>query len=274
MQCRCPHCGAQTDASKGLFSDSPHCSSCGKDFVIESSSPTATLPNAPGDAKSSPMSIAVFGLICCAMAAFFGFAIVQMGKKPGSTNTIPAYVDTSVTPTPPLITPTIPTPTPRTDGTNPVVIIETSEGTIKAELFDNVTPITVKNFLDYVDARFYDGTIFHRVMETFMIQGGGFTPGMAEKKTNPSIRNESQLRNERGTLAMARTNDPDSATAQFYINVVDNSSKLDRPRYCVFGRVTEGMDVVDKIRKVRVSTKGMHENVPIQDVIIKSIRRQ
>src|SRR5438309_460216 len=107
---------------------------------------------------------------------------------------------------------------------NPVVVLETSKGDIKVELFEDKAPVTVKNFLDYVDAKFYDGTIFHRVIPTFMLQGGGFEPGMREKKTRPSIKNESDngLSNDRGTLAMARTPDPQSATAQFFINVRDN----------------------------------------------------
>src|SRR5262249_22901351 len=138
-------------------------------------------------------------------------------------------------------------------SSNPVVIIDTSMGTIKAELYESRAPITVKNFLAYVDEHFYDGTIFHRVMPDFMIQGGGFLPGMEEKKDKYApIKNESHngLTNDRGTLAMARTPDPDSATAQFFINVKDNPSLNLSTRdagYAVFGRVIEGMDVVDKI---------------------------
>ncbi|MER3416587.1 MAG: cyclophilin [Gemmataceae bacterium] len=165
-------------------------------------------------------------------------------------------------------------------GKNPVVVMETSLGTIKIELFEAQAPITVKNFLQYVDDKFYDGTIFHRVIDNFMVQGGGYEPGMKEKKTRPPIKNESAngLSNERGTIAMARTSDPDSATAQFYINVVDNkfldkSNARDGVGYCVFGRVIEGMDVVDKIRKVETRTFGSFQNVPVRDVIIKSARR-
>ena len=140
---------------------------------------------------------------------------------------------------------------------NPVVVIDTSMGTIKAELNQDQAPITVKNFLRYVDDKFYDGTIFHRVIADFMIQGGGFEPGALgqEKETRAAIKNESAngLLNVRGTLAMARTNRPDSATSQFYINVknngaLDRANARDRVGYCVFGKVTEGMDVVDKIR--------------------------
>src|SRR5262249_43262807 len=177
-----------------------------------------------------------------------------------------------------------------------VVVMETSKGTIKIELFADKAPITVKNFLSYVDEKFYDGTIFHRVIGNFMIQGGGFEPGLKEKgKTKPPIKNESKngLSNERGTIAMARLGDPDSATAQFYINVEDNNGKgknkdqnLDpnpgRSGYTVFGKVIEGMDVIVKIREVETGTKlGTFPNgqqmpmkdVPVEDVVIKSIRR-
>jgi len=179
---------------------------------------------------------------------------------------------------------------------NPVVVMETSKGTIKIELFADKSPITVKNFLTYVDDKFYDGTIFHRVIKNFMIQGGGFEPGPVEKeKTKPPIKNESTngVSNERGTIAMARTGDPDSATSQFYINVEDNNGQgrikqqnLDAARgrsgYAVFGQVIEGMDVVDKIREVETETKittfpggkkGPMGDVPVEDVVIKSIRR-
>jgi cyclophilin family peptidyl-prolyl cis-trans isomerase len=161
------------------------------------------------------------------------------------------------------------------DAKNPVVVIDTSMGAIKVELDDGHAPITVKNFLDYVDDKFYDNTIFHRVIGDFMIQGGGFEPGLKQKKTRAPIKNESPngLSNTRGTIAMARTQALDSATAQFYINVEDNSGKLDEPRYCVFGKVIEGMDVVDKIRKVETGRVGPMGDVPAKDVIIKSIRR-
>jgi cyclophilin family peptidyl-prolyl cis-trans isomerase len=171
---------------------------------------------------------------------------------------------------------------------NPVVAIETNFGTMKVELFAEKAPITVKNFLAYVDAKHYDGLIFHRVIEDFMIQGGGFAPGMKkEKQTKPPIKNESTngLSNLRGTIAMARVGEDvdgvkaaDSATSQFFINTVDNAA-LDRKLardgvgYCVFGRVIEGMDVVDKIRKVKTGTRNGHENVPVEDVAIKSIRK-
>ena len=163
---------------------------------------------------------------------------------------------------------------------NPVVVMETSMGTIKIELFADKAPITVKNFLGYVDDKFYDGTIFHRVIPTFMIQGGGMEPGLKEKKTKDAIKNESAngLANERGTIAMARTPRPDSATAQFFINVKDNkfldkAQAADGVGYCVFGKVIEGMDVVDKIKDVKTQDVGPHEKVPVEDVIIKSVRR-
>jgi cyclophilin family peptidyl-prolyl cis-trans isomerase len=165
---------------------------------------------------------------------------------------------------------------------NPVVVIETSMGTIKAELYQEKAPITVKNFLGYVDDKFYDGTIFHRVIGNFMIQGGGFEPEFKQKKTKAPIKNESAngLSNKRGTLAMARTPEPDSATAQFYINVVDNdgldkANASDGVGYCVFGKVIEGMDVVDKIKDVKTTGRGGRPlpDAPLKDVLIKSIRR-
>jgi cyclophilin family peptidyl-prolyl cis-trans isomerase len=166
------------------------------------------------------------------------------------------------------------------DAANPVVVVDTTYGPIKIELFEDKAPVTVKNFLAYTDEQFYDGLIFHRVMDGFMIQGGGFEPGMKERKTHEPIKNESDngLSNLRGTIAMARTNDPDSATAQFFINVADNKKALDKsgfnPGYCVFGRVIDGMDVVDKIKKVRTASKGGHENIPVEDIVIKSVRRE
>ena len=163
---------------------------------------------------------------------------------------------------------------------NPVVVMETSMGTIKIELFEDKAPITVKNFLSYVDDKHYDNTIFHRVISDFMIQGGGFEPGLKQKKTKDPIKNEAGngVSNKKYTIAMARTNDPDSATAQFFINVKDNkfldkAQAQDGVGYCVFGKVTEGLDVVDKIKEVKTGNKGGHQNVPVEDVIIKSVRR-
>jgi cyclophilin family peptidyl-prolyl cis-trans isomerase len=162
---------------------------------------------------------------------------------------------------------------------NPVVTMETSMGTLKIELFEDKAPISVKNFLEYAKDKHYDGLIFHRVIEDFMIQGGGFEPGMKQKKTRDPIKNEAGngLSNERGTIAMARTPVADSATSQFFINLKDNTG-LDRAKsadgvgYCVFGKVIEGMDVVDKIKKVKTTTKGGHRDVPEEDVVIKSVK--
>jgi cyclophilin family peptidyl-prolyl cis-trans isomerase len=167
------------------------------------------------------------------------------------------------------------------NAANPVVVIDTSMGKIKVELFEDKAPISVKNFLAYVDDKHYDGLIFHRVIPTFMIQGGGMKPGMVEKDTKAPIKNESGngLKNERGTLAMARTNVPDSATSQFYINVVNNAmldkaNAQDGVGYAVFGKVTEGMDVVDKIKAVKTGAKNGHRDVPVEDVMIKTVRRE
>lgn len=161
------------------------------------------------------------------------------------------------------------------------VVMETSEGNIRIELWPDKAPTTVKNFLQYVDEGFYSGTIFHRVIDGFMIQGGGFTPDMQQKPTHAPIKNEAtaDLRNDRGTIAMARTGVVDSATAQFFINVQDNPNLNHRDEtvrgfgYAVFGKVVEGMDVVDKIKKVPTSTVGMNQNVPVKPVIIQQVKR-
>ncbi|MBO4287551.1 MAG: peptidyl-prolyl cis-trans isomerase [Kiritimatiellae bacterium] len=161
------------------------------------------------------------------------------------------------------------------------IVIETSKGKIVAELDEEKAPATVANFLSYVDDKFYDGTIFHRVIDGFMIQGGGFTPEMQQKATKPPVKNEADngLANARGTLAMARTMVVDSATCQFFINLVDNGFLNFRSKtpqgygYCVFGRVTEGMEVVDAIAKVATGFKGMHRDVPVEPVTILSVRR-
>lgn len=165
-------------------------------------------------------------------------------------------------------------------GSGPVVVIRTSKGDIKVQLDPGRAPLTVRNFLNYVDKKHYDGTIFHRVIEDFMIQGGGFRPGLKPLEENfPPIRNESNngLSNVRGTIAMARTGDPHSATDQFFINVANNSKGLDpgvRPGYAVFGKVIAGMDVVDAIRRVRTTSIGDFDDVPVEDVVIESIRRE
>ncbi len=163
----------------------------------------------------------------------------------------------------------------------PVVVIETSMGNITVELWEEKAPVTVKNFLAYVDEGFFDGTVFHRVIKDFMIQGGGFTSDMKQKDTKGAIRNEArpELKNERGTIAMARTAVVHSATAQFFINVADNEfldQKDKTPQgfgYAVFGKVVEGMDVVDKIVHVKTTSSGPFQDVPKEPVIIKSIKR-
>lgn len=163
---------------------------------------------------------------------------------------------------------------------NPVVVMETSEGTIRLELWADKAPMSVKNFLSYVDEGFYDGTIFHRVIDNFMIQGGGFTPEMNQKPTHEPIKNEAspELKNDLGTIAMARTAVVDSATCQFFINVKDNdflNHKDATPAgfgYAVFGKVVEGMDVVEKIKKVQTTNVGPFQNVPVKPVIIQSVK--
>ena len=158
---------------------------------------------------------------------------------------------------------------------NPVsLVFETTLGNFEVELFDKEAPISAQNFQEYVDEGFFDGVLFHRVIPGFMIQGGGFEPGMKQKKTKAPIKNEATngLKNKRGTLAMARTNVVDSATAQFFINLVDNDF-LDHAGpanygYAVFGKVTTGMDVVDQIAKVATTNRAGHQNVPAADVVI------
>jgi peptidyl-prolyl cis-trans isomerase A (cyclophilin A) len=158
-----------------------------------------------------------------------------------------------------------------------VVLVKTSLGNIKIELMQRESPITVKNFLSYVEAGYYSGTILHRVIPGFMVQGGGFTSDMKVKKTGQPIKNEASngLKNDRGTIAMARTSAPDSATSQFFINLVNNDN-LNRPMpdghgYAVFGKVIEGMDVVDKIASVSTGVTMGFPNVPKTPVVIKSI---
>jgi len=171
---------------------------------------------------------------------------------------------------------------PTSQAVKPVVVMETSKGTIKIELWPQKTPITVKNFLRYTDEKFYDKTVFHRVIKGFMIQGGGFTADMKQKATHDPIKNEAsaELKNLRGTIAMARTGIVDSATSQFFINHADNKFLNHRdktPRgygYCVFGKVIEGMKVVDAIAAVRTGTKAGMGNVPVETVTILSVRRQ
>jgi peptidyl-prolyl cis-trans isomerase B (cyclophilin B) len=158
-----------------------------------------------------------------------------------------------------------------------MVKLHTTLGTITVELDEAKAPETVANFLQYVNSGFYSNTLFHRVIDRFMIQGGGLEPGMKQKKANTPVRNEANngLRNEAYTIAMARTSDPDSATAQFFINVANNdflnhtAPTSQGWGYCVFGRVVEGRDVVDRIRQVKTGTRGMHQDVPLDDVVIE-----
>jgi len=160
-----------------------------------------------------------------------------------------------------------------------MVTFHTNHGDIVINTFADKAPVTVENFLNYCRKGFYDNTIFHRVINGFMIQGGGFEPGMSQKTTDAPIKNEANngLKNTRGTLSMARTNDPHSATAQFFINVADNDflnfsgENAQGWGYCVFAEVTDGLDVVDKIKAVKTGRSGMHQDVPKEDVIITSV---
>jgi peptidyl-prolyl cis-trans isomerase A (cyclophilin A) len=167
--------------------------------------------------------------------------------------------------------------TSKSRGGNPVVIISTSMGDIKIELYPDKAPETVKNFLSYVNEKRYDGTVFHRVIPNFMIQGGGFTVDMKQKPTKAPIKNEADngFNNDTGTIAMARTSAVDSATSQFFINLVDNHFLNHGARdfgYAVFGKVIEGMDVVRKISEVKTGSQGPFQDVPIEPVVIKSAR--
>lgn len=160
-----------------------------------------------------------------------------------------------------------------------MVKLHTNFGVITLRLDADKAPATVANFIEYAKAGHYDNTVFHRVIPNFMIQGGGFAPGMRQKDTNAPIRNEADngLKNKRGTVAMARTSDPHSATAQFFINVVDNDFlNFQSPMgngwgYCVFGEIVEGLDVVDAIKAVRTGRSGFHQDVPLEDVVIERV---
>ncbi len=161
---------------------------------------------------------------------------------------------------------------------NPKITLETSMGAITLTLFAEEAPVTVENFLRYVDEDFYVGTQFHRVISGFMIQGGGFTEGMLQKQNHKPIKNESAngLSNKQGTISMARTQDPDSATSQFFINLVDNinlNQVGNRAGYTVFGEVTQGMDIVNNIGKVNTTTRSRHRDVPVEPILILSTKR-
>lgn len=163
---------------------------------------------------------------------------------------------------------------------NPKVLLSTSLGSIELELEVNIAPLTVKNFLSYVNNKHYNGTIFHRIIDNFMVQGGGMTADMKEKNTQAPIKNEAAngvkkgLKNDEYTIAMARTMDPHSATAQFFINVKNNDflnftqESLNGYGYAVFGKVTKGFEVIDKMKKVKTGQKGMHSDVPLEPIII------
>ncbi len=168
---------------------------------------------------------------------------------------------------------------PKADSANPQVVFKTTEGDFTLELHADKAPATVKNFLAYVESGFYEGTIFHRVIKDFVVQGGGFDEKMKQKQTLPNVRNEADngLGNKRGTVAMARTNDPHSASSQFFINLKDNLS-LDHTGkntrgwgYCVFGRVTKGMDTVRKMESVETATVGPFQNVPKKAIVVKEV---
>jgi cyclophilin family peptidyl-prolyl cis-trans isomerase len=166
-------------------------------------------------------------------------------------------------------------------GANPRVELKTNLGVIQLELYPDKAPITVENFLSYVNSGFYNGTIFHRVIPNFMVQGGGFTPGMNEKSTKSPIKNEAgnRLANSKGTIAMARTSEINSATSEFFINVVNNDYLNHRNNspagfgYCVFGRVIKGMDVVGKIAVTQTHSVPPYENVPVKDVVVISAQQ-
>ncbi len=174
---------------------------------------------------------------------------------------------------------TVPTAPPAGQAANPKVLIETNKGNIMVELFPGNAPVSTENFLQYVKSGFYDGTVFHRVIPGFMIQGGGMLPDMTEKARGTPIRNEAnnELKNLRGTLAMARTGEPHSATSQFFINVADNyflnhrGESVEGWGYAVFGQVVSGMEVVDAIVAVPRGSRDMHQDVPLEPVIMKRV---
>jgi len=163
-------------------------------------------------------------------------------------------------------------------GETDMIILSTSLGDATISFYDTEAPVTVENFLQYVDDVFFDGTIFHRVIPGFVLQGGGFTINMKEKKTRPPIKNEAEngLKNERGALSMARTHDINSATSQFFINLKDNAFLDHGTRdfgYAVFAKVTNGMEIIDRIASVATGTVGMHQDVPLEPVVILSAKR-
>lgn len=236
---------------------------------------------------SRPFNLASCALVSCALAlGLFGCGPSEQAAVPTDSNAPVANApagDAGNTPGDAANAPgehgNAPAEGTGDTGGKPVkVVMETSKGTIELELYPDKAPITVKNYVEYVKKKHFDGTIFHRVIPTFMIQGGGFTPDMTEKETGPGIKNEADngLKNDRGTIAMARTPDPHSATAQFFINVQDNAG-LNYPGqdgfgYTVFGKVTKGMETVDAIKVVPTASQGGHDDVPVEAVLIKSVK--
>lgn len=223
--------------------------------------------------------------VILALAAVGLSACDDTSQKPKTRPAKPAPPKTAVTPPEdPPVDPDLPAVPPvaagDTDGAKPRVVFTTSKGDIVIELEPAKAPKTVANFLQYVDDKHFDGTIFHRVIANFMVQGGGFTPDMVQKKTREPVTNEAAngLKNVVGAVAMARTRNPHSATAQFFINVKDNDF-LDHPGqdgwgYCVFGRVVEGMDVVEAIKGVQTASVNGMGDVPVEPIVIEMARRK
>jgi peptidyl-prolyl cis-trans isomerase A (cyclophilin A) len=212
------------------------------------------------------------------MLAVLGL-IVATGCGGGSAP--PPAEEPKEAPAPPAEAAPAPAPSePAPISGNPMVEMRTSMGTMKIELYPDKAPKTVENFLQYVRDGFYDGTVFHRVISGFMIQGGGFTPDMSEKGTRAPIENEAAngLKNVRGSIAMARTGDPHSASAQFFINTVDNpfldyqSATVQGFGYAVFGQVVEGLETLDAIKKVATASRDGHDDVPTSAVVIEAVR--
>jgi len=234
------------------------CSGCKSDETAESNTPAAP-PSAPAVTTAPAAGSTTAGGTAASAPGTAGAARAATGTaNAGGSAAAKASEETK-------------------PGTNPIVELDTSTGKIRIQLDPAKAPISTKNFLTYVNSGFYNGTIFHRVIPNFMIQGGGFTPDMTEKTAKEPIRNEggNGLKNNRGTIAMARTSDPDSATAQFFINLKDNdflNHTEGNAGYAVFGKVISGMDVVDKIAQVKTGAKGQFENVPDETVEIKSAK--